>query len=70
MIKKDFARNKMKYLLVSVVVLFYILFYYVPLYGAIIAFQDFSPRLGILGSDWVGLSTLLTFLIVFISEGF
>ena len=54
-IKKDFARNRVKYLLVSLVVIFYILFHYVPLYGAIIAFQDFSPRLGILGSDWVGL---------------
>lgn len=61
MIKKDFARNKMKYLLVSVVVLFYILFYYVPLYGAIIAFQDFSPRLGILGSDWVGFKHFVNF---------
>ncbi len=54
-VKKDFKRNKVKYLIILLPVTFYILFYYVPLYGAIIAFQDFSPRLGITGSEWVGL---------------
>lgn len=53
-VKKDFKRNKVKYLIVLLPVVFYILFYYVPLYGAIIAFQDYSPRLGIIGSEWVG----------------
>lgn len=53
-VKKDFKRNKVKYFIVLLPVVFYILFYYVPLYGAIIAFQDYSPRLGIIGSEWVG----------------
>jgi putative aldouronate transport system permease protein len=37
------------------VMAFYIVFHYFPMYGAMIAFKDFSPRLGILGSHWVGL---------------
>ena len=32
-----------------------IIFNYVPMYGIIIAFKDFKMRLGILGSEWVGL---------------
>lgn len=32
-----------------------LIFKYIPMYGAIIAFKDFSPIKGIMGSDWVGL---------------
>lgn len=60
-IKRDFRKNKVKYLIVALPVLFYIIFYYVPLYGAIIAFQDFSPRLGITGSEWVGFRHFIDF---------
>jgi len=31
------------------------IFMYVPMYGIIIAFQDFNPALGFSGSPWVGL---------------
>lgn len=34
---------------------FIILFCYVPMFGIIMAFQDYVPAKGILGSDWVGL---------------
>ncbi len=34
--------------------LLFFIFCYVPMYGAIIAFKDFRPRLGIWGSPWVG----------------
>nr|WP_271752116.1 ABC transporter permease subunit [Cohnella sp. JJ-181] len=37
------------------VVVYYVLFYYVPMYGLQIAFKDYSPGLGFLHSDWVGL---------------
>lgn len=60
-IKRDFRKNKVKYLIVALPVLFYIIFYYIPLYGAIIAFQDFSPRLGITGSEWVGFRHFIDF---------
>ncbi|WP_240415452.1 ABC transporter permease [Paenibacillus periandrae] len=54
-VRKDFVRNKALYLLVTPVVLFYILFAYTPMYGAIIAFKDYTPIKGIVGSRWVGL---------------
>ena len=37
-------------------------FNYIPMFGVIIAFEDFSPRKGILGSDWVGLKYVIQFL--------
>lgn len=51
---KDFKRNKIIYLMVSPVVLYYIIFQYGPMYGLQIAFKDYSPVLGFLGSPWVG----------------
>jgi len=36
------------------VVLYYILFHYVPMYGAIIAFKNYSFVKGIIGSEWIG----------------
>ncbi len=36
-------------------VLFFLIFNYIPMYGIIIAFKDFSMRLGILASPWNGL---------------
>ena len=46
-------KNKMVYLMLLPVVLYYILFHYKPMYGIIIAFQEFNPRKGVLGSPWV-----------------
>ncbi|MDD9268407.1 ABC transporter permease subunit [Paenibacillus sp. MAHUQ-63] len=43
------------------IILFFGLFHYVPMYGALIAFKDFSPRLGILGSPWAGFEHFKTF---------
>lgn len=53
-LKKDFIKYKGVYLMVMPVLLFYIIFCYKPMYGLIIAFKDFSPGAGILGSEWVG----------------
>jgi putative aldouronate transport system permease protein len=54
MLKKDFIRNRYVYLMLVPVLLFYILFHYVPMYGLIISFKRFVPAKGILGSEWVG----------------
>ena len=43
------------YLLVLPGVLYFIIFRYIPMYGVVIAFQDFSISKGIWGSKWVGL---------------
>ncbi len=60
-VRTDWVRNRSLYILVLPVVVFYILFNYKPIYGAIIAFQDYTPRLGISGSEWVGLANFKRF---------
>lgn len=50
----DLKKNRELYLMLIPAILFYLVFCYGPMYGAIIAFKDYSPRLGILGSEWVG----------------
>lgn len=60
-IKRDFSMNKAVYLMFVPVLMYYILFHYLPMYGAIIAFKDFSPRLGFLGSPWVGFDHFINF---------
>lgn len=60
-IKKDWKRNRSLYLLVVPVVIFYILFHYKPMYGAIIAFKDYTPTLGVAKSPWVGLDNFTRF---------
>jgi len=52
---KDFKRNKYKYLIVVPVLVYLLLFHYKPMYGIIIAFKDFKPYRGVMGSKWVGL---------------
>ena len=52
---RDLRRNKYIYLMIIPVVLWYFLFCYLPMYGIVIAFQNFSLSGGITGSDWVGL---------------
>ncbi len=52
---RDFQRHKFKYLLIVPVLVWLILFCYKPMYGIVIAFQNFRASLGISGSEWVGL---------------
>ncbi|QGQ96058.1 sugar ABC transporter permease [Paenibacillus psychroresistens] len=54
--------NRFLYLLVAPAFILTIIFKYVPMYGAIIAFKDFSPSKGILHSDWVGFEHFRDFL--------
>lgn len=52
--KRDFLLNKGLYLIMLPVLAYYIIFHYGPMYGAIIAFKDYSSAKGITGSEWVG----------------
>lgn len=52
---RDFMMNKYLYIMMIPVIGYYLIFHYGPMYGAIIAFKDYSPMKGVLGSDWVGL---------------
>lgn len=46
--------QKFLYLMILPGFIYFIVFKYVPMWGLIIAFQDYQPFLGILGSEWVG----------------
>lgn len=51
---RDLRRNKYIYLMALPVLAYYLVFHYGPMYGLLIAFKDFSPGLGIWGSQWIG----------------
>jgi len=55
-------KNYILYLLIAPAIILTIIFKYIPMYGATIAFKDFSPIKGIMGSDWVGLKHFTSFL--------
>ena len=57
-----FKKNYALYLFLVPAIILTIVFKYIPMYGAIIAFKDFSPMKGIIGSDWVGLTHFKDFL--------
>ncbi|MDD4849131.1 MAG: ABC transporter permease subunit [Gemmiger sp.] len=59
--RKDMQRNWELYLLVLPVLIFYFLFCYKPMYGALIAFQNYKPALGFAGSPWVGFDNFIRF---------
>ncbi|TBL75332.1 ABC transporter permease [Paenibacillus thalictri] len=48
-------RNIVLYIFLAPAALYYILFHYAPMYGTLIAFQDYNPFRGMLESPWVGL---------------
>lgn len=50
------------YLLFLPVAAYYIIFHYVPMYGAIIAFKNYTPVTGFAGAKWVGLQNFSSFL--------
>ena len=51
---KQYKKCKYLFLMFIPVILYFVIFCYVPMYGVIISFQDYYPRLGITGSEWVG----------------
>lgn len=52
---QQIKRNWGLYLLLLPAVILLLLFAYIPMYGIVIAFKDYSPALGIEGSPWAGL---------------
>lgn len=53
--KKEFKRQRVLLIWSAVFVIYGIIFYYVPLGGWIMGFQNYKPRNGLLHSDFVGL---------------
>ena len=52
---ENIRNHPLLYVLALPVVAYYLIFNYYPMYGVLMAFQDFKPALGIWGSTWVGL---------------
>ncbi|ANE48982.1 sugar ABC transporter permease [Paenibacillus swuensis] len=55
-------KDKTLYLMLIPFIAFYVLFAYKPMYGLLMAFQDYSIFKGISGSEWIGLENFKTFL--------
>ncbi len=58
---KDIKKNKIKYILVLPVLIYLFVFKYRSMYGVLIAFLDYRPRLGISGSEWIGFENFIRF---------
>ncbi len=54
-------RSRWLYLLMTPSLLYFLIFKYIPLWNAQIAFKDFKPLLGVSGSPWVGFEHFRTF---------
>ncbi|WP_088833734.1 ABC transporter permease [Paenibacillus tyrfis] len=52
--KQAFRKHLWFYMLAAPGIAYFILFHYVPMWGVLLAFQDYSPYKGVLGSEWVG----------------
>ncbi len=59
---RDIRLNKQVYLMLLPVLAYFIIFCYMPMYGAQIAFKNFSPMKGIRESAWVGFDHFEKFL--------
>ena len=57
----DLKKNKVIYLMFSVIFVYYLVFHYLPMFGIVIGFQKYRPAKGILGSDWVGMKNFVKF---------
>jgi putative aldouronate transport system permease protein len=54
-------KNRWSYLMLLPGVLYFIIFKYVPMWGVVIAFQNYQPFLGLFHSQWAGLDHFNTF---------
>ncbi len=59
--KRNFRAHKYIYLMLFPIFLYYFIFHYIPMLGAVIAFQDYKPALGFFGSEWIGLENFIDF---------
>lgn len=57
----DLKMNRWLYLLSVPIIIYFIIFNYVPMGGILMAFEDFKPAKGLFGSTWVGLKNFKDF---------
>ena len=58
---REIVRHRSVYLLALIPLVYYLIFKYVPIWNAQIAFKDFMAVRGVLGSAWIGLENFKTF---------
>lgn len=59
--KRDFKMNWRIYLIISPIIIYFFIFNYLPMGGLVMAFENFSPIKGFLGSEWVGMDNFIQF---------
>ena len=72
-VKKQSFKAYMKghydlYLLLLPAILYTAVFLYIPMYGVLMAFQDYSPVKGIIGSNFVGLKHFKKFFSTYMAK--
>lgn len=60
-IKKDWKKNKAIYFLFLPTLIYFIIWNYIPMTGIVLAFEDYSPRGGVTGSEWIGIANFINF---------
>ena len=63
-LSRDIKRHKYIYIMLLPVIAYYIIFSYIPMYGAFMAFQDYNIMKGIFGShlaDYAGFKNFVDF---------
>lgn len=55
-------RQRWLYFLMMPTIIYFLIFKYIPLWNAQIAFKDFKPLLGVMGSPWVGFKHFESFI--------
>lgn len=58
---KSWKRYKYRYIFIWIGVLYFIIFKYLPMYGVLIAFQDYRIGGGFVDGPWVGFKHFITF---------
>jgi putative aldouronate transport system permease protein len=62
LLKAEIWRYRWFYVMMAPTLLYFVIFKYVPIWNAQLAFKDFKPLLGVWGSPWVGFQHFETFI--------
>lgn len=60
-LKRQIRKYRWFYLIMLPGILYFLIYKYVPMWGLLMAFQNYMPNQGIMGSEWVGLKHFIKF---------
>lgn len=58
---ENYRKNKMLYWMILPILVYVFIFSYIPMFGLVMSFQNYSLAKGILGSKWIGLDNFIDF---------